>query len=34
MIIAEQEATFAQQEALELAAQLAAYKARFGSFDL
>jgi Uma2 family endonuclease len=34
MIIAEQEAATAQQEALELAAQLAAYKARFGSFDL
>jgi hypothetical protein len=34
MIIAEQEAAFAQQEVLELAAQLAAYKARFGSFDL
>jgi Uma2 family endonuclease len=34
MMIAEQEAVFAQQAALELAAQLAAYKARFGSLDL
>jgi hypothetical protein len=29
-----QEAATAQQAALELSAQLAAYKARFGSFDL
>jgi Uma2 family endonuclease len=34
MMIAEQEAATAQRAALELAAQLAAYKARFGSFDL
>jgi Uma2 family endonuclease len=31
--IAEQEAASAQQKSLELAAQLAAYQARFGSFD-
>jgi Uma2 family endonuclease len=33
MRLAEQDATSAQQEILELSAQLAAYKARFGSLD-
>jgi Uma2 family endonuclease len=33
-LLSKQEAATAQQAALELAAQLAAYKARFGSFDL
>ncbi len=33
VLVSEQEAAAAQQKSLELAAQLAAYQARFGSFD-